>query len=101
MSTPTPDQVSNRLRQMADAIDNSKNPDPARVAADIKRVIASLRGAASKVAPEEARPVRISFKGALGDADQMARAAAYMEKKHPGLKGKKFFFHLVATPVKG
>lgn len=37
-----PEQVASRLRQIASAIDNSKKPKAALVAADIKKVIASL-----------------------------------------------------------
>lgn len=38
----TPSQLSERLRRIASAIDNSKNPDRALVAAELQKVVASM-----------------------------------------------------------
>jgi hypothetical protein len=96
MANPTPEQVSNQLRMMADKIDRSKNPDPAKVAADIKMVIAAL----SPEAPAEApKPIKLSFKGKIDDQDLMTRAAAEVAKRRPGLKGRAIKFSLIAEPV--
>jgi hypothetical protein len=42
MTKPTPKDIAETLRRIASGIDNSKNPDPALVAKDIKNVISSL-----------------------------------------------------------
>lgn len=96
MANPTPKQVSDYLRTMADGIDRSKSPDPTKVAADIKKVIAAL-------SPEPAapKPIKLSFKGDVGDEALMARAAAEVAKRRPGLKGRPVKFSLIAEPADG
>jgi hypothetical protein len=102
MASPTPKQVSDYLRAMADGIDRSKSPDPARVAADIRKVIAALEPGAPKPAPQtasESKPIKLSFKGEVGDGDLMARAAAEVAKRRPGLQGKAVKFSLTVEPA--
>jgi hypothetical protein len=47
-----PTDVSQQLRRIAAALDNSKNPNREAVVADLKSVVASLRVAAPTSAPE-------------------------------------------------
>lgn len=87
---------------MADAIDASKNPDPTKVAADIRQVIAAIQPAAP-VAPAApaapAKPIKLSFEGSLDDDGLLKRAAAEVAKRRPGLAGRKIKFSLVAEPA--
>jgi hypothetical protein len=83
---------------MADKIDRSKNPDPTKVAADIKAVIAALEPA-PKAPAEAPKPIKLSFTGKVDDGDLMTRAAAEVAKRRPGLKGRAVKFSLVAEPV--
>lgn len=100
MANPTPQEVSNYLRAMADGIDKSKSPDPTKVAADIKKVIAALSPEPEAPA-EEPKPIKLSFQGDVGDEALMARAAAEVAKRRPGFKGRPVKFSLIAEPVPG
>ena len=95
MANPTPREVSDYLRAIATGIDGSKNPNPTRVAADIKKVIVALSPAAPAPAP---KPIKLSFKGDVGDEALMARAAAEVAKLRPELKGRPVKFSLIAVP---
>jgi hypothetical protein len=47
MANPSPKQTSDRLRQIATGIENSKSPDPAKVAQAIREIVSALTPPAS------------------------------------------------------
>ncbi len=103
MKNPSPSQIASFLRNMADKIDHAKAPSTAKVAADLRCVLAALDGneeavarVAAMTAPAapavgqsapEAKPFRISFNGKF-DPDVVRRAAEHVVAKRPVIAGQ-------------
>lgn len=104
----TPRELAQFCRIVAAGIDASKSPRADLVASDVRCAIAAMNGdegavkrvhsviaAAQSAKAPPADPISLTFKGEL-NGDLMQRAAAELEKRRPGLKGKKLQFSLSA-----
>jgi len=75
-----PSQVASKLRRIAAAIDNSKNPRPDLVAADLRRIVANM--------PPDA------ILKSIGDVGGMAEMIRMVEKRQdPDASNPDEFFH--------
>jgi len=111
----TPRDLAQYCRIVAAGIDASKSPRSDLVASDIRCAIAAMNGNKSAIArvhgviaaatkPAAAKPdaasvdpISLTFKGELS-GDVMKRAADELERRRPGLKGRKLQF-LVSAKI--
>jgi len=76
-----PSQVASKLRQIAAAIDNSKNPRKDLVAADLHRVVTAIEDFKGFRDPNDPKIVELfrKYVGELADSDQYADALGFEE----------------------